>query len=59
VEAHLKTCDSGVAATFTRPCISGIRDRNPVVANIKYVGNLEEILELNYTGLPVTILACR
>jgi hypothetical protein len=59
VEANLKTCDSGVAATFSRPCIAGVRDRNPIVANIEYVGNLEEILELNYGGLMVTVLACR
>jgi hypothetical protein len=58
-EAHLKTCDSGVATTFNRPCISGVRDRNPIVASIEYVGNLEEILELNYGGLQVTVLACR
>jgi hypothetical protein len=56
VEAHLKTCNSGVAATFSSPCISGLKDKNNVVANIEYVG---EILELNYRGLLVTVLACR
>lgn len=58
-ETELRTCDSGVAATFLRPCRSGVRDRNPVLARIEYVGNVEEILEVNYGGLFVTVLACR
>ena len=59
VETQLSTCDSGVAVTFLRPCRSGMRDRNPVLARIEYVGNVEEILEVNYEGLFVTIFACR
>ena len=59
VEAHLKTYDSGVAATFSCSWVSGIKDKNPIVASIDYVGNVEEILELNYGGLKVTVLACR
>jgi hypothetical protein len=51
VERHLKTLDSGIAATFRRPCRSGLRDPNPVVADLEYVGSLQEILELNYHGL--------
>lgn len=58
VEAHLKTCDSGVAATFHRPCRAGLRDPNPVMADIEYVGHLEEIIELNYGGLCVVVLIC-
>jgi hypothetical protein len=38
VECHLKMCDSGIEATFTHPCISGIQNRNPILVNIKYVG---------------------
>jgi hypothetical protein len=57
--AHLRTCDSSVAATFLRPCRSGVQDRNPVLASIEYVGNVEEILEVNYGGLFVTVLVCR
>jgi hypothetical protein len=59
VEAHLKTCDSGIAATFSCPWVSGVRDRNPVVTSVDYVGNMEEILELNYGRLKVMVLACR
>lgn len=58
VEDHLKTCDSGVAATFRRPWRSGVRDRNHVVADVEYVGCLHEIVELNYGGLCVIVLLC-
>lgn len=43
----MKTCDSGIAATFLRECRFGFRDRNPVVDPIEYVGDLEEIIQLN------------
>jgi hypothetical protein len=57
-ETHLKTCDSGVAATFRRPCRAGLRDHNPVIADIEYVGNVQEIVELNYGRLCVVVLMC-
>ena len=57
-ERQLVTSDSGIAATFRRPCRSGLRDCNPVMANIEYVGTVEEILEINYRGLCVTVLVC-
>ena len=47
-EAGMKTMDSGIAATFLRECRFGLRDRNPVIAPVEYVGHLEEIIELNY-----------
>ena len=58
VEQHLKTSDSGVAATFRRPWRSRVGDPNPVVADVEYVGHLEEIVELNYRGLCVIVLFC-
>jgi hypothetical protein len=57
-ESHLQTCDLGIAATFRRPCRLGLRDHNHVVADIEYIGTLEEILELNYGGLSVIVLVC-
>ena len=50
-EAHIKMCNSGIAATFSCPYRAGLRDQNLVVAEVEYVGNLEEIIELNYRGL--------
>ena len=50
-EIALKTCDSGLAATFVRECRAGVRDNNPVVAPVEYVGHLEEIIELDYRVL--------
>ena len=47
-ESGLKTSDSGIAATFLRECRFGLRDRNPIIAPVEYVGHLEEIVELNY-----------
>jgi len=58
-EEQLKTSDSGVAALFRRPWRSGLRDRNVVVADIEYVGELHEIVELNYRGLCVLVLFCK
>lgn len=55
-ESQLKTCDSGIAATFIRPCRFGLRDRNPVLAALEYVGHLEEILELDYSCFRQTVL---
>ena len=42
------TCGSRVAATFWRPCRSRRRGLNLVDANIKYIGQIMEIVELNY-----------
>lgn len=47
-ELSLKTRDSGIAATFERECRFGLRDPNPVVAAVEYVGHLDEIIELDY-----------
>ena len=58
VETELRTCDSGIATTFHRPCRSGAGDINHVYADIEYVGNVQEIVELNYGGLCVVVLIC-
>lgn len=57
-ELSLTTCDSGVAAIFKRPWRSGIHDENPVQAAVEYVGNLQEIVELDYNSHCVIILVC-
>jgi hypothetical protein len=57
-EVGLKTADVGIAATFVRPWRSGVRDRNPTVALVEYLGNGEEILEVKYRSLCVTVLVC-
>jgi hypothetical protein len=55
--AH-NTCDSGVAAIFRRPCRSGRRDPNPVDANLEYIGQIMEIVELNYGRHCTVVLVC-
>ena len=57
-ERHLKTCDSGVAATFNQVCRNGRRDNNQVSADVEYVGHIEEILELNYRRHCLVVLVC-
>jgi hypothetical protein len=57
-EIHLKTCNSGIAATFRRLCRSGLANRNPVQADLEYVENVQEIVELSYQGLCMVILIC-
>ena len=56
VESNMKTCDSGIAATFLRPCRYGLRDPNPVLAALEYVGHLDEIIELDYMEFQQTVL---
>jgi hypothetical protein len=58
VEEHLTTNDSGVNATFEHVCVSGPNDQRSVVANLKYVGWVKEILELNYGVLNTMVLLC-
>ena len=55
---QLKTCDSGIAATFKQVCRNGTRDVNQVNADEEYVGHIEEILELNYRRHCVVVLVC-
>jgi hypothetical protein len=40
---------------FEQECVSGPNDQQPILAKLKYVGWIEEILELNY-GVLNTIL---
>lgn len=57
-ERPLRTCDSGVAATFKQVCRNGRRDNNQVNADVEYVGHIEEILELNYRRHCLVVLVC-
>jgi hypothetical protein len=47
-ETNLVTMDYGVAAVFGTTCHSNVNDKNPIEAEVEYVGYMEEILELNY-----------
>ena len=57
-ERTVKTCDSGVAATFKQVCRNGTRDSNQVNADVEYVGHIEEILELIYRRHCLVVLVC-
>jgi len=57
-ESITKTYDSGVAAFFRRPCRSGRRDVNVVDANLEYIGQILEIVELNYGRHCTVLLVC-
>ena len=48
VKRNLTTIDCGVAATFEQECRSGPQDRNTIMAQVEYLGWVEEILELDY-----------
>ena len=56
---NLSTRDSGIAVTFSRPWRSSTRDRNLVEANVEYIGELEEIVELDYCQMRVVVFVCR
>ena len=52
------TCNSGVAAVFRQPCRSGRQDLNVITADLEYVGQILEIVELNYRRHCVVLLVC-
>jgi hypothetical protein len=57
-ESITKTCDSGVAAFFRRPCRGGSRFNTVVEENVEYIGQILEIVELNYGRHCTVILVC-
>ena len=57
-ETVTKTCDSGVAAFFRRPCRAGRRNNVVVEENVEYIGQILEIVELNYGRHCTVILVC-
>jgi hypothetical protein len=56
VEEHLTTRDNGLVATFEQAYVLGPNDQRLVIA--RYVGWVEEILELNYGVLNIVVLLC-
>ena len=57
-ERPRKTCDSGVAVTFTQLCRNSTRDGNQMNAGLEYVRHIEEISELNYRRHCLVVLVC-
>lgn len=57
-QSATSTCDSGVAAIFHRPCRSGCRDENIVNADFEYIGQIIDIVELNYRRHCIVFLVC-
>jgi len=58
-EKRLEMQDSGVAANFTRPWRANARDQHVVEENVEYIGELEEIVELDYRHTCVVVFVCR
>jgi hypothetical protein len=50
--------DSGVACIVNQSCQSSSHDRNPVDANLKYVGVLRKILVVEYASRKVNVMKC-
>ena len=50
--------DSGVASIQAQTCQSSSRDRNPVNANLNYVGVLQKVLRVEYASLKVNVMKC-
>jgi hypothetical protein len=57
-ESITKTCDSGIAAFFRRPCRFGRHDDNLVDANLEEIGQILEMVELNYGRHCTVLLVC-
>jgi hypothetical protein len=58
-EVDLSTCDSGVAATFSQSCRSSSSDKNHRIANVEYVGWVEEIIGADYGKFELLVLYCK
>ena len=58
-EVELSTSDSGVAATFSQVCRASRKDRNHTVANVEYVGWVEEIIGVDYGKFELLLLYCK
>ena len=57
-QAQLTTTDFGAATTFRQLCRSDLKDTNPKVAELEYVGWVEEILSVDYGLFEVVVLYC-
>jgi hypothetical protein len=55
-EVDLTTCDSGVAATFSQSCRASRKDQNHRLANVEYVGWVEEIIGVDYGKFELLLL---
>jgi hypothetical protein len=55
---HLATSNSRLVATFEQKRVSHSNDQNPMVPSIKYVGWIEEILELDYGRFHIVVILC-
>ena len=58
-EVDLATCDSGVAAIFTRACRASTKDRNHGVANVEYIRWVEEIIGVDNGKFELLVLYCK
>ena len=58
-EVDLSTSDSGVAATFAQACRASRKDRNHTIANVEYVGWVEEIIGVDYGKFELLLLYCK
>jgi len=52
------TCDSGVAVVFCQPCHFGRQDQNIVNEEFECIGQIQEIVELNYGKHCIVLLIC-
>jgi len=59
LESRLETQDSGIVATFSRPWRASAKDRNFVEVDVEYIGELEEIVELDYQRTCVVVFVYR
>lgn len=58
-EKKLKTQNSGVAVISSVPSYSSRKDKRPIEGEVNYYGVLNEILQLNYSGmLKVVLFKC-
>ena len=58
-EVELPTSDSGIAAMFSQACHANMKDQNHTVANVEYVGWVEEIIGVDYGKFELLLLFCK
>ena len=48
----------GIAARIEQTCQVSVRDRNPVRARLRYIGEVQRIICLTYASTSVNVLKC-
>jgi hypothetical protein len=59
LDDKIKTCDSGITTIFQVTNISHNSDRHIITSHLRYIGYLEDILDINFKFFKVVLFKVR